>query len=143
MRDLNIRQRKFVRGIKMEDKSASLSYADSYGGSKDDNSTQVKASQLLRNPKIVKTMEEYERELEAEGLRAFQRNVDLTLDPKTPANVRNDINKDIQNKSGIRPTQQVDVKDTRELEGLTDDKAKAELARLFLDKYERRDSKDD
>ncbi len=140
MNDLNIRQRKFVRKITKENKPASVAYAESYGGKASDGSTRVKASKLLTNTNVVKTMVELENDMQLEAVQAYLRNKELAKDAKTPANVRNDINKHIQALGGVAPVQKIETKNETVLQGITDKQSIIDLAQLAIKKHTPKDS---
>lgn len=125
--ELNQRQKAFVRGVTQELKPASVAYADAYGGDPADNSTQVKASQLLRNPKIERTLEEIENNMSLEAAQAFESYVELAKDHKTPAAVKEKIYAKIMALGGLLETQKVDTKNTVVYPGLNDQNSLDEL----------------
>ncbi len=139
MNDLNIRQRKFVRGV-IAGKPASTSYADSYGGKASDQQVQSNASRLKSSDKVKKTLEEVERGLASDAAQAYLSYVKLLKDPKTPAQIKEKGYAHIMNLGGLRATQQVDTKNETVLKGLTDKKSIVELAEIAIDKH--KDDKD-
>lgn len=133
MQDLNERQQAFIRKITHEMKPKNHAYAEVYGGDPSDINTQSKASRLASNAKVKRSLEDIKNNMDDYAMSAFHRQIAMAQDPKTPANVKNDINKHILGLAGLSPTQKTENTNKKEFKGLTDKKSKQELAKILLE----------
>lgn len=133
MRELNQKQKAFVRGITKELKSATVAYKDAGYDAKNDNVAAAAASRLLKTVKVRKSIEEHESEMDVYGSDGLETALTLMSDPKTPANVRKDIAFKFMALAGLQEVQKVETKNETVIEGLTDAKSRRELLQGALD----------
>lgn len=119
LKELNLKQREFVREHVLNMKTPGAAYKTVYGV-ESNNVAKSAGNRLLTKVDVQKAVKSLEERYKEIAPRAFDRQVELLESNQTPANVTNDIAKFFQAMAGYVPTTKVENKTETTFKGLTE-----------------------